>query len=64
MNQWNRTEYRNKPTYIYVRLLHDKGAKNICRKKSVQYMMLGKLDSKVQRNDTILQYTQKLIKME
>ena len=62
---WNRIENPEMDTQLYGQLVFDKVGKNIQWKKdsqSLQQMMLGKLDSHMQKNETgslFLHHTQK-----
>ena len=43
-------QIRELSSYIYSQLVYDKGAKDIQWRRTVLYMMLGKLDSHMKKN--------------
>ena len=51
-DQWNRTENPEMDPQLYGCLIFDKAGKNIQWKKSPPEMVLGKLDSHMQNNET------------
>ena len=53
IDQWNRTENPEMDPQLYGQLIFDKAGKTIqWKKESLQQMVLGELDSNMQKNET------------